>query len=425
MTLSTIQTLPNRIDNGATSLQFGATSGADSSDGLWPVHTGEDYVYLPGNADNRLSATVSLSGALSTLTYTINSVGFRSGGVATGATLPIGTGSSRFYLYVNNANQITLTTTDDATGSGVNSVANVTGLGDFRWLQIEFTPSGTLVRYRWSMDETSDRTAVTYSAWADLTTPGPIRGSSMTSLTVPFFGGGITEPRFWIAENGVEVAAMDPTEVVGQAAWVDSLGVTWTVVRGTTGYTTTIVDKNYWLLDGVDDRGTVPFDPDGSESFTVLGTVQVFDSGAATTFNRLFSTRVGAGAGAELLVIRDPASGIRSGAQLSDGTLAPYVSHASNRIPFGTLGVVGMSYNVDTDILRGFHIHSGAIYGATISTAGLGDISGSGTPTVGSSPGGANLFRGATTAPHLVMAGVPSDPELLAIAARLLAGSYS
>ena len=238
----------------------GTESFTDDQGNVWTVNTdadttndpqtlpwtGEDYVWLPGNASNYLLKTglTIPSGSVISTASRIES-GARGAG---GYTRTGGASSARFWIACN-ASVVTVTYTEDGTTTSRTDSVTLADADTANWLEVELDYANDQIRARKSSSTTYDYDSVTWDSWTAWTsTTYAVKAVSGAGSRGGVFGS-LASPCAiayeHVAVDGVVVdsCTLDPSDLTG-----------WTIARSSTGLKTTVVDgRGVLVFDGSDD----------------------------------------------------------------------------------------------------------------------------------------------------------------------------
>lgn len=375
---TTQQTLPNRNNPSATAAQFGSTSGSDTNDPVRLTHSGTNYVYLPGVANNYLTTADSNAldiGATGDLEIVVRlsqsdwtpaaNIGLVTKGLGAYALYLNGTtGNPR--LFVNNTDCVATASTGFTDGS--------TG-----WLKVSRRASDGRVQYFQAADQAAEPTSWT-QVGADVAGPSGAIAANTTPIFVGAEPGG-TAPasgnlhRAIIRDGASTALDINPaTETVGQASWTCTTGQTVTVNRATTGLTTAVVTRPLAMPDGTDDyiqlpATDLPVVTPTTGQYTALVVNRTWPNGSTSA--ALFAT--GAGAFEGLCLYESSGANLTAAARDS-GAGAVNNTHGSSGLSPGGAG----NLNSCALVFDGSVGVAGYLYGAGLdafnSTAALADI---------------------------------------------------
>jgi hypothetical protein len=260
------QEVVNRGTGGAAlNARYGSATGVDTNDPLLLPHTGENYVYHPGNQS--LSTAVSVEhtpGSIVTITaqaHVFGTVAELGGKIAGGGGVAAYISNSRLNIYWSGP-------------SGAQFLdLGATTVGTRYWYRVVLnTATGGATGYD-SADGVTWRTMASGTAAAGISAgaagwrigaAGLAVGGDLSTHSFRYEEGANTLLLFEAANNITNSAATTFTATSGQI---------FTVNRATTGRKTTLVTRPIWLF-GTDDYMEVPDHPllnfDASDNFTVL-----------------------------------------------------------------------------------------------------------------------------------------------------------
>ena len=360
------------IGTGGSALdaQFGSTTGTDTNDPTRLVHSGTNYLYLPGVAGNAASTpdtpAVSVTGdfemvlrvGLDDWSPAGNAAFFGKWGAA---------GDIGYLFHVSATGALVLFTSPDGTAvvSGTSSVPAPFVDGTNYWIRCTFTATagGThQVSYYYAADQATEPTSWTQiGAAVNFGAAGAIFNST-TPLNIGAFNGSSTycaAGRFYRAilrnaiTGGTTVFDADFTTGItsgGQTTFTESSSnaATVTINRATSGRKSVAVVRNVLLL-GTDDYLEVAdnalLDFALADNFSVLFVGRTWHSGGGTNYR--FFDKHGAGPGWRMY--QDNATGNVT-LSLSDGALTPFSLSSAAFVGGGLRAATGVR-NVTADNL--------------------------------------------------------------------------
>lgn len=403
------------IGTGGTALDatFGSTTGTDTNDPTLLVHSGTNYLYLPGVNGNSAQAPDIAAYDVTGDLEVVCRVALDDWTPAADQALVCGVQADpnrrfRFRIPTSGAPTLEWWPTGSAASNIIASSVQVPPFvdGTAYWLKVTLDvdngASGYQFRSYWAPDQTNEPTT-----WTELTTPAAGVGvTSIAAVTAPMevggaFGGAGTMAagKFYraIVRNGIggtTVFDADFTRGItsgGQTTFTESSAnaATVTINRATAGRKSVAVVRNV-LLFGTDDYLEVADNAllnfALTDSFSVLAVFR--EHATPTSFGIYVSKRDSAGAGWVLL--HNGTTSGRGYSVISDGVATTDTAALTGTYTQGNLTCLSAVRNVTADNL--LHYANGVAAGAAVTDATTATLSNALAMRIGRSAGVATNY---------------------------------